>query len=63
MDQTASTVPEEQRFILSALPPSLAQRRLALAAVIALILGFVITAGLLSTFQPRRIDVMPRRCS
>ena len=59
MDQTASTVPEEQRFILSALPPSLAQRRLALAAVIALILGFVITAGLLSTFQPRRIDAFP----
>jgi hypothetical protein len=56
MDQTAPTVPEEQRFILSALSPSPAQRRLALAAVIALILAFLITVGPLSTFQPGRID-------
>src|SRR4030095_3425149 len=56
MDQTAPTVPEEQRFILSALSPSLAQRRLALAVVIALILAFLITVGPLSTFPPRLID-------
>jgi len=56
MDQTAPAVPEEQRFILSALSPSLAQRRLALAVMIALILACLITVGPLSTFQPRRID-------
>jgi hypothetical protein len=56
MDQTAPTVPEEQRFILSALSPSLAQRRLALAVMIALLLAFLITVGPLSTFQPGRID-------
>jgi signal transduction histidine kinase len=56
MDQTATTVPDERRFILSALSPSLAQRRLALAVMIALILAFLITLGPLSTFQPGRID-------
>jgi hypothetical protein len=56
MDETPPTVPEEQRFILSALSPSLAQRRLALAVIIALILALLITAGPLSTYQPGRID-------
>src|SRR5215510_9522701 len=56
MDPTAPAVPEEQRFILSALSPSRAQRRLALAVMIALILAALITIGPLSTFQPRRID-------
>src|SRR5262249_7901814 len=56
MATTAATVPEEQRFILSALPPSVAQRRLALAVMIALILAFLVTVGLLSTFQLGRID-------
>jgi signal transduction histidine kinase len=56
MDQTAPAVPQEQRFILSALSPSLAQRRLALAVMIALILAFLITVGALSTFQLGRID-------
>jgi signal transduction histidine kinase len=56
MDKTAPTVPEEQHFILSALPPSLAQRRLALAVIIVLILAFLITVGPLSAFQPGRID-------
>jgi signal transduction histidine kinase len=56
MDQTAPPVGEEQRFVLSALPPSLAQRRLALAVVIALILAALITVGPLSTFPPQRID-------
>src|SRR5262245_44486595 len=56
MNQTAPTVPEEQRFILSALSPSLAQRRLASAVMIALILAALITVGPLSTFQPGRID-------
>src|SRR5215831_7163574 len=56
MNQMAPTVPAEQRFILSALAPSPAQRRLALAVVIALIIAFLITVGPLSTFQPGRID-------
>jgi signal transduction histidine kinase len=56
MDHTAPTVPEEQRFILSALPPSLAQRRLAFAVMTALILAALITVGPFSTFRPGRID-------
>src|SRR5262249_16157741 len=56
MDQTAPAVPEERRVILSALSPSRAQRRLAVAVIIAVILAFLITAGPLSTFQPGRID-------
>src|SRR5215813_4108042 len=56
MDQTAPAVPDEQRFILSALSPSRAQRRLALAVIIALILAALITVGPLSTFQPGRVD-------
>src|SRR5215471_6351822 len=56
MDQTAPAVREEQRFTLSALSPSLAQRRLALAVMIALILACLITVGPLSTLQPGRID-------
>jgi signal transduction histidine kinase len=56
MDQTAPAVREEQRFILSALSPSLAQRRLALAVMIGLILAALITVGPLSTFQPGRVD-------
>src|SRR5215510_4608080 len=46
---------EEQHFVLSHLSPSLAQRRLALAVVLALLVAFAITAGPLSTIQPRRI--------
>jgi signal transduction histidine kinase len=55
MAKTAAAVLEEQHFVLSSLPPSLAQRRLALAVAIALLVAFVITAGPLSTIQPRRI--------
>jgi hypothetical protein len=51
-----AAVPEEQHFILSTLSPSLAQRRLALAVVLALVVAFGITAGPLSTVQPGRID-------
>ena len=56
MVNTAAAAPEEQHFVLSHLPPSLAQRRLALAVALALLVAFVIAAGPLSTFQPRRID-------
>jgi Membrane-associated sensor, integral membrane domain len=63
LDQTAPTVPEEHRFILSALSPSLAQRRLALAVIIALVLAFLIMVGPLSTFQPGRIDAFIPTCA
>jgi signal transduction histidine kinase len=55
MAKTAAAVPEEQHFVLSNLPPSPAQQRLALAVVLALLVAFVITAGPLSTIQPGRI--------
>jgi signal transduction histidine kinase len=55
MANTALAAPEEQHFVLSNLPPSLAQRRLALAVVLALLVAFVITAGPLSTIQPGQI--------
>jgi signal transduction histidine kinase len=56
MKNAAAVASEEQHFILSTLPPSLAQKRLALAVVLALLVAFVITAGPLSSFQPGRID-------
>jgi len=56
MEHPAPTVAEEQRFVLSALPPSRAQRRLAFAVMIVLILAALITVGPLSTFQPARTD-------
>jgi signal transduction histidine kinase len=49
-------VPEERNFILLSLPPDRAQRRLALAIVLALLIAFFITAGPLSTVQLARID-------
>src|SRR5256886_12294689 len=55
MAKTAAAVPEEQHFVLSNLSPSPAQRRLALAVVLALLVAFVITAGPLSTIQLGRI--------
>src|SRR6201982_3427145 len=55
MAKTAAAVPEEQHFILSTWSPSAAQRRLALAVVLALLVAFVITAGPLSSIQPGRI--------
>jgi signal transduction histidine kinase len=56
MTMTAVAVPEEQHFILSTLSPSVAQRRLALAVVLALLVAFVITAGPLGAIQPGRVD-------
>src|SRR5215471_15263452 len=55
MANPAAAAPEEQHFVLSTLSPSLAQRRLALAVVLALLVAFVTTAGPLSTIQPGRI--------
>jgi signal transduction histidine kinase len=48
--------PEEQHFILSGLSPDRAQRRLALAIVLALLVAFFITAGPLSTIQLARVE-------
>jgi signal transduction histidine kinase len=57
MVNTAVAVPEEQHFILSSLSPTKAQRRLALAVVLALLVAFSITeVGPLSTIQLGRID-------
>jgi signal transduction histidine kinase len=56
MVKTAAVVPEEQHFILSSLPPGRAQRRLALAVVLALLVAYFITERLLSTIQLGRID-------
>ncbi|HEV7814808.1 MAG TPA: MASE4 domain-containing protein [Janthinobacterium sp.] len=56
MVKTAAVVPEEQHFILSSLSPGRAQKRLALAVVLALLVAFFITAGPLSTIHLGRID-------
>jgi signal transduction histidine kinase len=56
MVKRATVVPEEQPFILSSLSPGRAQRRLALAIVLVLLVAFFITAGPLSTTQAWRID-------
>src|ERR1700734_2670399 len=50
----ASGDPDEQKLILSNLPPSAAQKRLALAVVFALIAAFFITVGPLSSLRPPR---------
>ena len=56
MVKTRSAAPEGQDFIISSLPPSPAQRRLALGVVLALMAAFVVAAGLLSTVPIPRID-------
>lgn len=48
--------PGAHDLVLSNLSPSAAQRRLALGVVLVLLVGFVITAGPLSTLPLRRID-------
>src|ERR1700674_2096812 len=56
MVKTTVVDPEEQHFILSSLSPSRAQRRLALAVVLVLLVVLFIIEGPLSTTQARRID-------
>jgi Membrane-associated sensor, integral membrane domain len=56
MVNPAVIVPEDQPLTLATLPPSRAQRRLALGVVLASLVAFSIMAGPLSTFQLRRID-------
>lgn len=66
MANTAAAAREEQHFVLLHLSPSLAQERLSLALLLALLVAFVITVGPLSTFQPGRFgelaaDLVRRR--
>jgi signal transduction histidine kinase len=56
MVKTSAVVPEEQHFILASLAPRQAQRRLAVAVVLALLAALFITAGPLSTIHLGRID-------
>ena len=57
MLKTAAIVPEEQHFILSTLSPGPAQKRLALAVVVGLLVVFaLITAGPLKGVQLGRVD-------
>jgi signal transduction histidine kinase len=59
MVKIAAVVPEEQHFILLNLSPGRAQRRLALAVVLAFLVSCFIMTGPLSTLQPGRLDVIP----
>jgi signal transduction histidine kinase len=54
--KTRSAAPEGQGFVISSLPPSLAQRRFAFGVVLVLTAAFVVTAGPLSTVPLARID-------
>lgn len=56
MVKAAAAAPDEQHFILSSLAPSRAQRRLALAVVLALLVVFLLAAGPLSRVVLPRID-------
>ncbi|WGD55213.1 MASE4 domain-containing protein [Bradyrhizobium sp. CB1650] len=56
MVETAAVVPEEQQFILSSLSPRRAQRRLALAVVLVLLIALFLAGGPLSATQVGRID-------
>ena len=57
MQKSADTVPQEDFFVLSSLPPTRAQKRLALAVVLAMVIGFFIISGWLSRIiQTSRID-------
>lgn len=51
-----AAVPEEQHFFLSTVSPDRPQKRLALAVVFALVVGFFVTAGPLTNIQPGRIE-------
>jgi hypothetical protein len=55
MVKTPAVILEEHPFVLSSLPPGPAQKRLALAVVVALSVVFFVSAGPLATFQPAHI--------
>ncbi len=56
MLKTAAIVPEEQHFILSSSPPGPAQKRLALAVLLGLLIVVFIVTGPLSGIRPGRLD-------
>jgi signal transduction histidine kinase len=55
MDSTAIVTPEDDFFVLSNLPPSRAQKWLALVVVVVMLVGFFIAAGPLSRIQTSRV--------
>jgi signal transduction histidine kinase len=55
MERTAAVASEEDFFVLSNFPPSRAQKRLALAVVLALLVTFLLAAGPFSHIQTSRI--------
>ena len=58
MVKTRSAAQEGQDYTISSLPPSPAQRRLALGVVLGLMAAFVLAVGPLSTVQLARIDAL-----
>src|SRR5262245_29153228 len=60
MPELPTRLPEDQHLTLSGLPPSVGQKRLALAAAIGLILLLLVTRGLLASIQLPRIDGIAR---
>jgi signal transduction histidine kinase len=54
--KSGATIAEERGFILSSLEPSRAQRRLALAVALALLVAFLLVEGPLSRMQLPRIE-------
>ena len=56
MVQAAASVADDQHFVIANLPPSPAQKRLALAVVLVLLSAFFVTAGPLSSIRLPRID-------
>jgi signal transduction histidine kinase len=55
MVKTPAVIQEEHPFVLSSLAPGPAQKRLALAVVLALSVVFFVSAGPLASFQPAHI--------
>jgi signal transduction histidine kinase len=55
MLETTSGDPDEEPLILSTLPPSMGQKRLAFAVLFSLVAALFITAGPLSSIHPQRI--------
>src|SRR5262245_53746078 len=56
MVEAAAVIPEEQQFILSSFSPHRAQRRLALAVVLVLLIALFLAGGPLSATHVGRID-------
>jgi membrane-associated sensor protein len=55
MERTPAIVPEEEFFVLSSLPPSRAQKRMAFAVTLALLVTFLLAAGPFSHIQTSRV--------